>query len=100
MQRRQRTRRHDQPAIRIAREGRNRTLDLAGIAHVYRPYVHPDQRRHGLDYRELAYPGGYVGVPKDRRSCHAGDNLLQKLQPFSTQIVFELHKAGSVAARL
>jgi hypothetical protein len=58
-------------AVRAARESRNRTLDLAGVAHVYWPYVHPDRRRYGLDYGELAYAGGYVGIPNDRRSGHA-----------------------------
>jgi hypothetical protein len=65
MSARQRARRHDQAAIRGARECRDGALDLAGVAHVDRAYLHADRRRHGLDYGELANPGGYGGIPKD-----------------------------------
>ena len=44
-------------------------------------------------------PAGYGGIPKDRRSRHARRDLLEQLQPFPAQAVFELHKAGGVAAR-
>ena len=54
MNRRQRARRHDQAAIRGAREGRDGALDLAGVAHVDRAHLHPERRRHGLDCAELA----------------------------------------------
>ena len=49
MNERQRARRHDQAAIRRARESRDGALDLAGIAHVDRAQLHPERRRHGLD---------------------------------------------------
>jgi hypothetical protein len=51
MTRRQRARRHDQAAIRGARECRDGALDFAGIAHVDRTQFHPQRRRHGLDIR-------------------------------------------------
>ena len=67
MQRRRRARRHDQAAIRRAREGRDGALDLAGVAHVDRADLDPERRRHGLDDAELADPGGCGGIAKDRR---------------------------------
>ena len=48
---------------------------------------------------ELADSGGYSGIAKDRRPGYARRNLLEQLQPFRAQTVFELHKAGGVAAR-
>ena len=47
----------------------------------------------------MAGPGGYGRIPKDCRPCQAGHNLLEQLQPFSAQIVFELQEACDVAAR-
>ena len=99
MTHRQRARRHDQAAIRGAREGRDGALDLGRVAHVDRAHLHPERRRHGLDDGELADPGGYGGIPKDRRARHARRDLLEQLQPFPAQAVFELHEAGGVAAR-
>ena len=99
MRARQRARRHDQAAIRGAREGRDGALDLAGVAHIDRAHLHAERRRHGLDDGELADPGGCGRVPKDRRARHARRDLLEQLQPFSRQAVFELHEAGGVAAR-
>src|SRR5215475_6730895 len=45
-------------------------------------------------------PGGNSGVPKDRRPRYVGCYLLEELHPFTTQAVFELHKARGVPARL
>ena len=44
-------------------------------------------------------PDGVGGIPKDRHARHARRDLLEQLQPFSAQAVFELHKTGGVAAR-
>src|SRR6516165_4597029 len=97
---RRRARRHDQAAIRGTREGRDGALDLAGVvAYVDRAYIHADRWRHGLDDGELADPGRYRGISKDRRPRHARRNLLEQFDPFRTQTVFEQHKAGGVAAR-
>ena len=92
MNERQRARRHDQAAIRSAREGRDGALDLAGVAHVDRAHLHPERRRHGLDRAELPDPGGYGGIPKDRRSRHARRDLLEQFQPFPAHAVFEQRK--------
>ncbi|MGC1865696.1 MAG: ABC transporter substrate binding protein, partial [Pseudolabrys sp.] len=62
-------------------------------------YLNADRRCHGLDYSKLADPGGYGGIPKDRRSRHARRDLFGQLQPFRAQTVIEQHEAGSVAAR-
>ena len=44
-------------------------------------------------------PVAMDGIPKDRHSRHAGRDLLEQFQPFSAHAVFELSKAGGVAAR-
>ena len=90
MKLRRRARRHDQTAIRRAREGRDGALDLAGVAHIDRVDLHPERRRHGLDDAELAGAGGYGGIPKDRHSRHARRDLLEQLQPFPAHAVFEM----------
>ena len=36
--------------------------------------------------RELADPGGYGGIPKDRRPRHARRDLLEQLQPFAAKL--------------
>src|SRR5262245_31221057 len=99
MNERQRAPRHYQAAIRGAREGRDSALDFAGVAHVDRAHLDPKGRRHGLDYAELAGPGGYGGITKDCRSRHARRDLLEHLHPFPTQAVFEYEKTGGIAAR-
>ncbi|HEY5130994.1 MAG TPA: hypothetical protein VIJ35_27510 [Bradyrhizobium sp.] len=99
MKRRGRARRHDQAAIRGAREGRDGALDLAGVAHIDRVHLHPQRRRRGLDCAELAGTGGLGGIPKDRRLRHARHDLLEQLQPFPADAVFESHETRGVAAR-
>ena len=61
MKPRGRARRHDQAAIRSAREGRDGALDLAGVAHVDRVDLHPQRWRHGLDDGKLAGSGALAG---------------------------------------
>ena len=68
------------------------------FAHVDWAHLHTEGWCYGLDHGKLADPGGYGGVPKDRRTRDPRCDLLEQLQPFPTQTVFELHKAGSVAA--
>src|SRR4029079_16759730 len=55
---------------------------------------------HRLDDRELADPGGYRRVAKNRHAGYAGRDLLQQFEPFAAQTVVELNKAGGVASRL
>ena len=95
----QRARCHDQAAIRGASEGRDRALDLAGVAHIDRAHLHPERRRHRLDRAELARPGGYSSVANDPHPRHAGRDLLEQLQPLAAQAVLERDEAGGVAAR-
>ena len=59
----------------------------------------PERRRHGLDYGELADPGGIGGIAQDGRSRHARRDLLEQLQPFAANAVLEQGKSGDVAAR-
>jgi len=42
---RQRARRHDQAAIRLACKCRDGALNVAGVAHVDRAHFHPERRR-------------------------------------------------------
>ena len=85
-------RRHDQAAIRGAREGRDGALDLAGIAHVDRAHLHAERRRHGLDSRRTGRSRRRCRIAKDRRARHARRDLLEQLQPFAAQAVFERMK--------
>ena len=55
--RRQSARRHDQTAIRGAREGRNGALYLPDTARVDRVYLQPERRRHGLYDSKLTGSG-------------------------------------------
>jgi hypothetical protein len=89
---------NDQTAIRRAREGRDRGLDLGGVAQIDRAYLHLERRRHGLDYAELAGSGGRRGIPKDRNPRHIGPDLLEQFQPFPTDGVFERGETGSISA--
>src|SRR3974377_429897 len=100
MDRRQRARRHDQPAILGSRKGRDRSLDLARVAQVDRSYIYARRCGHRLNYRNLADPGGYGRIPQYYYSRETGCNLLEQFKPFSTQAIFELHEAGGIAARL
>src|SRR5260370_39814523 len=98
MKLRQRAAGHDQATIRGAREGRDSTLDLAGVAYVDRAYLHPDRRGHRLDRAELASPSGDGGITEDRGACHARCDLLEQFQPFPAQAIFELDETGCIAA--
>ena len=48
------------------------------------------------DRSELSNSGGISDIPKDRRSFNSGDDLLKEFDPFSTQIVFEIHEARDI----
>jgi hypothetical protein len=96
---RQSAHRHDQPAVRGAREGRDGALDLAGVAHVDWTHIHPDRRRRGLDRAKLPSARGNEWVPKNRRSRHARCDFFEQCQPFRADAVFEIDKSSGIAAR-
>ena len=48
----------------------------------------------------MPIPAVISGIANDRRSRHGRRDLLEKLQPFSGDAIFELSKTGGVAARL
>jgi hypothetical protein len=50
--------RHNQTAIRLARECGDGALDLASVTHIDRGHLHPDRWRDGLDDTQLAAPRG------------------------------------------
>ena len=87
---RQRARRHDQAAIRAARECRDGALDLAGVAHVDRAST-PPRSDGATDWiaPNWPIPDGDGRIPNDRRSRHARRDLLEQLQPFPADAVFE-----------
>src|SRR5262245_65605553 len=68
MKRHQVATRHDQTAIRGARESRDGALDLTGVAHIDWDYLYPERRRQGLDDAELGGTAWYAGIPKDRHT--------------------------------
>src|SRR5262249_41881701 len=55
--------------------------------------------RHGQESSPSGDPGGITGIAKDTRSRQSGHDLLEEFQTFPAKTVFELHKAGGVAAR-
>src|SRR5262249_21350790 len=55
--------------------------------------------RYRLDDGILTDPGGYRGLPKDRRPRHAGRDLFEQLKPLSAEAVLEPAESGDVAAR-
>ena len=96
---RSRTRRHDQTAIRGAREGRDGALDFGGVAHVDRADLHPERRRHGLDNGKLAVPGAWLGSRRTATRVTLGAISLSSSSHFPPKPYSKLHKAGDVAAR-
>src|SRR5262245_11166560 len=62
MNKRQCAPRHNQTAIRGAREDCDGSLDLAGIAHIDRAHLYPKRRRQSLDRGELAGSGSEGGI--------------------------------------
>src|SRR5215831_13264484 len=89
---------HDQAAIRIPSERRDGTFDLARIPYVDRAQVHAKRWRDGLDRTELAGSGRNGRIAQDRRSRYARRNVLEQLQPFPGDGIFEIAKTGNVAA--
>src|SRR5262245_53478920 len=94
-----RARRHNQAAIRSAREIGYAALDLFGVAHADRAKLHPQLRGSGLDCAQLSGPGALGGISQYRYPRHARRHLFEQLQPFPADTEFELEEAGGVAAR-
>src|SRR5262249_2266656 len=91
---------HNQPAIWLARKRSDGAFGLRGGAHIDWSYINTEGWRHRLDHCERGDAGGLRRAQKHRRSCHRRRDLLKKLDPFAAQVVFELHKASRVSARL
>ena len=68
---------NNQTSIGGAGEGRNRVLNLGGVAQVDLVYLHPERWCHGLNDAELGNTGRYAGISKYRRSCQAWHNLFE-----------------------
>ena len=95
---RRRARRHDQAAIRGAREGHDGALDLAGIAHVDRAHLHSDRRRHGLDCAELPAPAGCAGSRRTATRVTGGAISLSNSSHFPLMPYSNMNEPGGVAA--
>src|SRR5262245_29322736 len=93
-------RRHDQTAIRRARERREATLDIVDVERVDRAQLHTECLRGSLDRGELGDPGTARWVPDHCGACQTRHDLLEEFEPFPTQAVFVLRKASGVAAWL
>src|SRR5262249_14962772 len=90
---------YDHAAAGRLRERPEGALNFAGIAQVDGTQLHAERRRERLDRAELAGTGGDAGVPKNRHARRARRDLLEQLQPFATDGIFEEGEARGVAAR-
>jgi hypothetical protein len=77
---------HDQTSIRRARERLNGAFDLVDLADIDRLYVHPKQRRQGLDDAELADSGRDGRVPNDGRRITPGAICLSSSSHFPAKL--------------
>src|SRR5262249_6979811 len=76
----------------------NGPLNFARVANIDWAYIYPERRCCAADCAELSNSGRIRGITNDRRSLHPGNDLFEEFNPFPTQIVFEIHKTGGVAA--
>src|SRR5262249_40507119 len=95
-----RTRCHNQATVCYACKGRNAAVYFGGLAYVDRPNVDADCGRRRLDNSELSNSRRYARITKHCFTVNVGCVLLKQSQPLSTQVIFELHEACDVAARL
>ena len=95
-----RTRCHNQAAVCYPCKCRNAALYFGGLMQVDWPNINASCRRYRLDNSKLSHPRRYVWIAKHYRTGNAGCDLFQQFQPFSTQIIFELHEACNIAAGL
>ena len=91
---------HQQTAIRLARESFDRMLDIgADAVHIGFDEFQANCWRGGLDRIAVESRIRVLGVRDDRGAAHARRDLLQQLQPFRPDGVFEIGKAGNIASR-
>jgi len=90
---------YDQAAIRSAREGRDSTLNLAGVADAHRTYLHSERCRRSLGRAPLADSRGYRGITNDCDLRHGRSDLLEELERLPADAVFEHEEPAGVAIR-
>src|SRR5262249_14650443 len=95
---RQRACGHDHAIAAAARKSRDAKLGTGEVAHIDREDLNAERGRHGLNDGVLPDRCGLRGVPNNRRTRCAWHDLLEQLQPFAGQAVFELYKTGGVAS--
>ena len=90
---------HNQTTIRAAREIRDGTLNLAGVADVYRSGLHPKRGRQRLHCAQQTNSDWQSRIAKNCCSRHTWCNLLKQFQPFPAYAIFDESKSAGVAAR-
>ena len=82
------------PAVTIAPPFglRANAPSLTGVPQIDRAQFNSERRRYGLDCAELAAAGNLLGVPQDCRARQAGRDLLEQLQPFCANSIFDTVK--------
>ena len=86
------------PPFGAARERRDFALDFASIGDPDRLQLHAQCLRHRLDNGPLSNPSR-ARLAQDAHARHPWRDFLEQFEPFPTQDVFELDKAGRIAAR-
>src|SRR5215475_914466 len=99
MQEHARARCCDQPPVWFAGECSDGALDLASVARIDRAKLDPERGRDRLDAAEQADLGSDGGTPQDRHSRHARCELLEQLQPLSTEAEFGGNKSRGITPR-
>src|SRR5215469_4542435 len=93
--------RKDQAAVRPARHGLDRPLDVRDSMNGRGGRLHSERARGALKRadEELGL-GGRVGVENESNVRKAGRNLLEQLDPFAADRELEGGKPGDVATRM
>ena len=88
--------------IRTARRAHGRrdgALDVAGVAQVDLVHLHPERRRPPPGWRPAGRSRRGCRTAKHRRARDLRRDLLEQLQPFPADAVFEIGETGDVASR-
>ena len=98
MKLRQTARGHNEAAVRSLCEGCDGPFNVTGVTLVERIDLDLERRCRSLNETELGRPGWRSGIAKDRDARDIGRDLLEQLEPFCADAVFEKHETGGIAA--
>jgi hypothetical protein len=93
-------RQHNQPAVRLTREGFDRAHDLTGVMNAGGDGLHTERRRRCFDCAQESRPCGVLWILQQRDPAHARRNFFEQLKPFPAHRQFEMREPGDVAAGL